>query len=73
MSKQTAIEWLVNKIDFILPTYLIEQAKEMEKEQILDAWQHGFDWGMMEQSLAEQGKESTLIDAKHYYNETFNK
>jgi hypothetical protein len=27
---------------------------------------------MMEQSLAEQGAESTLIDAEHYYNETFN-
>jgi hypothetical protein len=45
---------------------------EKEKEQIKGSWNHGFDWGMMEQSLAEQGAESTLIDAEHYYNETFN-
>lgn len=47
-----------------------QQAKEMEKQQIIDAWQRGFDWG---QSLAEQGHETTLIDAKHYYNETYGK
>ena len=58
----------------------INQAKNLieyiylkkEKEQIKGSWNHGFDWGMMEQSLAEQGAESTLIDAEHYYNETFN-
>jgi hypothetical protein len=76
MSRQTAVEWLEQEF-IALQNYslnefgLFAKAKEMEKEQILDAWQHGFDWGMMEQSLAEQGKESTLIDAKHYYNETF--
>jgi hypothetical protein len=38
MSKQTAVGWLIDKIDFILPTYLIKQAKEMEKQQIIDAY-----------------------------------
>ena len=56
----------INKIE-----HLKEQAKEMEKEQIKGAWNHGFDWGMMEQSLAEQGEQSTLIDANYYYNETY--
>jgi hypothetical protein len=80
--KQTAVKWLYNNLkshfehdgDLLEVVQIsFEQAKEMEKEQILDAWQHGFDWGMMEQSLAEQGKESTLIDAKHYYNEKYEK
>ncbi len=47
------------------------ECKEMEKEQIKNAWNHGFDWGMMEQSLAEQGEPSTLIDANHYYNVSY--
>jgi hypothetical protein len=76
MSKQTATEWLFKKLwdepkDKLTWYAILKQAEEMFEEQITDAWQHGFDWGMMEQSLAEQGKESTLIDAKHYYNETF--
>ena len=39
--KQTAVEWLVEKLDqnfdYVADT-LIEQAKEMEKEQIIDAF-----------------------------------
>jgi hypothetical protein len=56
------LDVLINKED---------QAKEMFEQQTKEAWQHGFDWGMMEQSLAEQGHESTLIDANHYYKETY--
>jgi hypothetical protein len=47
MSKQTAVEWLVEEIHKNgeeihkngnwIPTHMIEQAKEMEKEQIIDA------------------------------------
>lgn len=43
MSKQTAVEWLVkiyrqkNKIDY----FDIEQAKEKEKQQIIDAYENG--------------------------------
>jgi hypothetical protein len=48
-----------------------KQLLKMEKEQIKIAWNHGFDWGMMEQSLADQGEPSTLIDANHFYNETY--
>ena len=76
--KQTAVEWLRDLYEnqpaydeFIMDEQW-QKAIEMEKEQIKGSWNHGFDWGMMEQSLAEQGAESTLIDAEHYYNETFN-
>jgi len=39
--KQTAVEWLVEqmKLDELFNAdYFIEQAKEMEKEQIMDAF-----------------------------------
>jgi hypothetical protein len=39
--KQTAVEWLVEYCDrenWSIPNNIIEQAKEMEKEQIINAW-----------------------------------
>lgn len=50
---------------------LKRQAQQIGKEQIKSSWNHGFDWGMMEQLLAEQGEESTLINSEHYYTETY--
>ena len=52
MKKQTTVEWLVNELikkGFPIEKYgidLINQAKEKEKEQIIDAVNYGFsDWG----------------------------
>jgi hypothetical protein len=63
---QSAVEWLVNEANllenngWILP--LIEKAKEMEKQQIKNAyWDGGQDVPLTE-NRCEQ-----------YYNETFNK
>ena len=59
--KQTAVEWLVeqlkenNMLTFDEWTELIEQAKEMEKEQIIEAYCMGDD----------------NIGAEEYYNETY--
>jgi hypothetical protein len=42
--KQTAVEWLVEQwpiLESQLPDWLIEQAKAMEKEQIIEAWNTG--------------------------------
>jgi hypothetical protein len=44
MKKQTAVEWLESNLptafkDLTINKQLIEQAKEMEREQIIDAWQ----------------------------------
>jgi len=61
-----------NTLTFDEHLALLEKYQAIHKEQIKESWNHGFDWGMMEQSLAEQGAESTLIDAEHYYTETFN-
>ena len=42
--QQTAVEWLINEWPILksnLPIWLIEQAKEMEKEQIAKAFDDG--------------------------------
>jgi hypothetical protein len=71
MSKQTAVEWLFNKM--ITEKHTIsewnnirEQAKEMEKEQIKDA--HGDE----RDYLSDSGSFIT-ISAEQYYNETYKK
>ena len=71
--KKTAIEFLISKIESNSNPSLtqkelkesIEQAKEMERKQIIDAYKQGqfeFDGDMIRESHAEQ-----------YYNETFKK
>jgi hypothetical protein len=59
--KQTAIEWLFEQLDisqgYESAIQLLQQAKEMEKEQIMNAWYDGW---------IEVGDNS-----EHYYNETF--
>ena len=58
--KQTAVEWLVEqmKLDELFNAdYFIDQAKEMEKEEIENAFNYGqFDLGM---------------EADEYYNEIY--
>ena len=66
--KQTAVEWLIEELEMnILWTdkarKAVQQAKEMEKEQIIDAFNNGFSttqWDKIKENKAEQ-----------YYNETF--
>jgi hypothetical protein len=69
--KQTAVEWLRDLYEN-QPAYdesiLDEQwqkAIEMEKEQIMDAWIEGGEYGYLSQ-------ESDRVLAEQYYNETFN-
>ena len=64
--KQTAVDWLVDQ--YINGNYEIEvyeQAKQMEKEQIEEAWIEGGGYS----NLSE---ESDRILAEQYYKETFN-
>jgi len=66
--KQTAVEWLYS---FMLkplsewPDDMWDQAKEMEKVQIMDAWIEAGEYGYLSQ-------ESDRVLAEQYYNETFN-
>lgn len=67
--KQTAVEWLQEKLNKILidnqiqqTEYLFEQAQQMFEEQIIDAHIHG------------HNASSSVIkkyDAEQYYKETF--
>ena len=62
MSKETAVEWFIDKLPLIQQEGLrdeIEQAKEMEKEQIIDA----FDTG--------RRKGDWIFDGEKYYEETY--
>ena len=64
--KQTAVEYLEQELErlgvhlFDEVQDVIEKAKEMEKDQIIDA----ADWNVTEWQLH---------DGEQYYNETFNK
>jgi hypothetical protein len=64
--KQTAVEWLAKELyekmkmkgDGEIFDKILEQAKEIHKQQIMDAW--------------EDGQNSfPTINAKQYYKETF--
>jgi len=75
--KQTAVEWLANRIieleerlrqkeininDFFeLKDELVEQALEMEKEQLIETWKHG-------NLPTFLGK---TLTAEEYYNKTY--
>jgi len=65
--KQTAVEWLYLQLIKNPKTPwndILQQAKEMEKEQIIDAWQNGiYNCG--------EFNNPTIISGKQYYNETF--
>ena len=69
MKKQSAVQWLVEQVNsdclnsaFIRPE-LVEQAKEMEKEQIETAYQAG--------DGDAYNLEETKTWAEQYYNEIF--
>jgi len=67
MAQQTAVEWLINKIYMVIPNEernflegLKEQAKQMEKEQIVQA-------ACYDPFLENLSK----LEGEKYYNETY--
>ena len=65
MSKQTAVEFLADNLHYLHSTKwndILEQAKEMEKQQIIDACNQ----------IEVIGLDHELPGEK-YYNQTFNK
>ena len=73
MSKKTAIEWLINELDYETISKFdkkLLQAKEMEKEQIVDAYEIGFADAWDDARYDDEPKHA---GAEQYYNETFNK
>jgi len=63
MAQQTAVEWFYQRIlaEDIKEVY--EEAKAMEKQQIIEAVMYG----------DIRGKLETYMTAEEYYNETYNK
>jgi hypothetical protein len=60
--QQTAVDWLVEQLPLIQQEGLIdiiEQAKEMEKQQIIEAYKYG-------------NQSDVYFKPEQYYNETFN-
>jgi hypothetical protein len=72
-TKQTAIEFAVEKLAKFIPSgnqlvihIILQEAKEIEKKQIIDTWDDGYETGY--------GYLSAKFDnAEQYYNETFKK
>jgi len=71
MAQQTAVEWFYNSLivymngdgDFESAQQIYNQAKAMEKEQIIETWKHG----NLPTFLGR------VITAEQYYNETYTK
>jgi hypothetical protein len=77
--KQSSVLWLVSKIDFMLPTYLIEQAKAMHKEETEAKYQEGREIGKIEVLTSQstknaseysQGYNKGFLAALEYMNST---
>jgi hypothetical protein len=70
MAQQTAIDWFVNKVfgknGLIIYAEIIQEAKEMEKEQIIDAHNHGEYNSQFMDALDD-------INGIEYYNKTYTK
>jgi len=72
MSKQTAVEWMVNGLlvsnyiskDSKIMNAFIKKAKALEREQIIDAYYYG---------ATDVEVIDDLADAKLYYDETYKK
>jgi hypothetical protein len=77
-TNQTAVEWLWNEIDNLIPYQdinkaqqfngLLEQAKATEKEQLID-----FAMQMHKIDCSKTGTDILLNEAELYYNETYKK
>jgi hypothetical protein len=65
--KQLAIEWLYDQIENKGKCMyeVFDRAKEMEKEQIVNAFEIGYDNG----ACVQEG--SAIYHGSNYYNETF--
>ena len=79
--KQTAVEWLADNIMPMIPFHtleyrnnfirLIEQAKEMEKQQIMDAYNQGSEAGYELAKNDDFIEGYQIKEAEDYINETF--
>jgi hypothetical protein len=73
----TAVEWLESNLptafkDLTINKQLIEQAKEMEKQQIVEAYTDGTNYNKFKKLTITPDDEDYKL-GEQYYNETYNK
>ncbi len=73
MSKITAVEWLANMLidnKYLLKDaeHLFEEAKAIEKEQIIDARENGLNEGV---KITNNSYYTKWLLSEDYYNETY--
>jgi hypothetical protein len=80
MAQQTAVEWLQECLlthfsheQIMQFEGLFQQAKEMEKEQIMKAYDDGAIETMKEQEGLDISKDQNGEESGKYYNEKYNK
>jgi hypothetical protein len=78
--KQTAVEFAVAKLEKFIPSdnqiaveAILEQAKEMEKYQILDAYVEGSRFKVDIAQSTPDGIEPEVMGAVDYYDNVYNK
>ena len=72
---KTAVEWLeieFKKIPFSNPVDSIKKAKEIEKQQIIDAWEKGYSTGCVVGSNDYTNEDEEKDNGNYYYNQTYN-
>lgn len=78
MTQQTAVKWLEDRLNNVKPTQFcsietikewVEQAKQMEKELIKEA----FEQGVFEGTFTDINYEKCDAESEYYYNERYNK
>jgi hypothetical protein len=68
MEKTTAIEWLIKQwpiLESQVPSYILEQAKEMEKEQIIEAH------GNKKKTARDTGNYEYTYTGEMYFNDNY--
>jgi hypothetical protein len=74
MAQQTAVEWLVDQVeDFIglIPIDIIQQAKEMEKQEKAKCWIASAKYGLKILNTGEKADFKAAFE--QYYTETYGK
>lgn len=87
MENKTAVEWLAEKYNYVTwmrnrdeisastadewRAEFLEQAREMEKEQIMDAYDDGIKAGYGDYIDVQWGRDGKELTAEQYYNETY--
>lgn len=81
--KQTAVKWLVSKLTYITEdnryiddscddiTDIVNQAIQMEKEQMENFFKAGVKYGAGSVFATEWGEDTDELNFEQYYNETF--